>query len=294
MTKQATSGEIRRLRQALSYNFGSRKVGVMNVWQEEARTMVAQLAISDPATGKDEKLRVGVDDEFAVGKERYRVVQIVSAQGNDFAYLEVVRSKSVGAAVLGAVIAGICWAVSGVTAVIYPDWDVATPGSAPPYYVIEGTHAVAETAMVPALLWLWNAQRIRLHRPGSFGFGLAVTSIVLLAAITYATVIVPLVGITEGNVVVDVLFLLILLGTVVGFIMCGIATIRARVWPPATGPLLIAHQVLSLAVLASAQLVESYAIFIAVGLLWFVIAWIIATRKASDQTGQPGSVPRRR
>jgi hypothetical protein len=44
----------------------------------------------DPATRKDEKLRVGADDEFAVGKERYRVVQIVSEQGNDFAYLEVV------------------------------------------------------------------------------------------------------------------------------------------------------------------------------------------------------------
>ena len=194
------------------------------------------------------------------------------------------QSKLVRAAVLGAVIAGIGWAVSGVTAVIYPDWDVGTPG---PYFVVEGLHAVAETAMVPALLWLWNAQRIRLHRPGNIGFGLTVAATVLLAAMTYLTVIVPLVGITEGNVVVDVLFLLSVLGTIVGFIMCGITTIRARVWPPATGPLLIAHPLLLLAVLAFAQLVESYAIFIAVGLLWFAIAWILARRKASDQTGQP-------
>jgi hypothetical protein len=90
MTKQATSGEIRRLKQTANYNFGSWKVGVMNVWREKAGTMVAQLAIFDPATGKDEELRVRVDDEFAVGEERYRVVEIVSAQGNDFAYLEVV------------------------------------------------------------------------------------------------------------------------------------------------------------------------------------------------------------
>jgi ribosomal protein S16 len=90
MSKQAASGEIRRLRQTANHNFGSRKVGVMNVWREKAGTMVAQLAIFDPATRKDAELRVGVDDEFAVGDERYRVVQIVSAQGTDFAYLEVV------------------------------------------------------------------------------------------------------------------------------------------------------------------------------------------------------------
>jgi len=62
----------------------------MNVWREKVGTMVAQLAIFDPATRKDEQLRVRIDDEFAVGEERFRVVQIVSAQGNDFAYLEVV------------------------------------------------------------------------------------------------------------------------------------------------------------------------------------------------------------
>ena len=90
MTKQARSGEIRRLRQTANYNFGSRKVGVMNVWREKSGTMVAQLAIFDPATRTDEELRVRVDDEFAVGDERYRVVQIVSGQGTDFAYLEVV------------------------------------------------------------------------------------------------------------------------------------------------------------------------------------------------------------
>ena len=81
-----------------------------------------------------------------------------------------------------------------------------------------------------------RAQRTRLHRPGNFGFVLTVAATALLAAITYATVILPL---------------------------------------------------LPLAVLAFDELWESYAIFIAVGLLWFAIAWILATRKASDQTGQP-------
>ena len=82
------------------------------------------------------------------------------------------------------------------------------------------------------------------------------------------------------------LFLLSILGTVVGFIVCGIATIRARVWPPATAPL-IAHPLQLLAVLAFYELWESYATFITAGLLWFAIAWILATRKASHQTGQP-------
>jgi heme/copper-type cytochrome/quinol oxidase subunit 1 len=156
-----------------------------------------------------------------------------------------------------------------------------------PFYVIEGAHAVAETAMVPALLSLWKAQRTRLHRPGNFGFVLTVAATALLAAITYITVILPLGGIIGESLVGTVLFLLSILGTVVGFIVCGIATILARVWPSATGPLLIAHPLLLLAVLAFYELWESYATFIAVGLLWFAIAWILATRKASDQTGQP-------
>jgi hypothetical protein len=165
-------------------------------------------------------------------------------------------SRLSGGAVLGAVIAGIAWAVSGVTAVIYPEWDVGISG---PFYVIEGAHAVAETAMVPALLLLWKGQRTCLHRPGNFGFVLTVAATALLAAITYVTVVLPLVGITGESLVGTVLFLFCILGTVVGFIVCGIATIRARVWPPASGPLLIAHPLLLLAVLAFHELWESYA-----------------------------------
>ena len=192
-------------------------------------------------------------------------------------------SRLSGGAVLGAVIAGIAWAVSGVTAVIYPEWDV---GITRPYYVIEGTHAVAETAMIPALLLLWSAQRTRLHRPGNFGFGLAVAATALMAVITYGSVIVPLLGITEENLVVTVLFLVSVLGWVVGFIMCGIATIRARVWPPVTGPLLIAHPLLGLAILASYELWESYALFTAVGVLWFAVVWILSARTRSDRREQ--------
>jgi hypothetical protein len=192
-------------------------------------------------------------------------------------------SRLTRGAVIGAVIAGIAWAVSGVTAVIYPEHDLGMSG---PYYVIEGTHAVAETAMIPALLLLWKAQRMRLQRPGNFGFGLAVAATALLASITYGAVIMPLLGITGENMVATVLFLVSMLGTVVGFIMCGIATIRAPVWPSAIGPLLIAHPLLLLAVLALFEVWNSYATFIAVGALWFALAGILATRTRPNQKNQ--------
>ena len=189
------------------------------------------------------------------------------------------------AAVPGAVIAGIAWAVSGVTAVIYPEHGLGISG---PYYLIEGTHAVAETGMLPALLLLWKAQRARLHRPGNFGFGLTVAATALLAAITYGAVISPLLGITEGNMVATVLFLLSMLGTAIGFVICGLATVRARVWPVATGLLLIAHPLLLVAVLALFEVWNSYALFIPIGVLWFAIAWILAAamRSASMQASE--------
>jgi hypothetical protein len=190
-------------------------------------------------------------------------------------------SRLTRGAVLGAVIAGIGWAVSGVVAVVDPGWDVG-PAVSLSAQVIEGSHAMAETAMIPALLGLWKAQRTRLRRLGQLGFWLAVAATALMAVITYVGVIVAMVGITGSSLVVTVLFLLSVMGWVVGFIMCGIATIQARVWPPATGPLLIAHPLLGLAILASYELWESYAMFIAVGVLWFTLAWILSAPMRSE------------
>lgn len=89
MTKQATTGEAKRLKQTGNYRFGSRQVGVMNVWREEAGTMIAQISIFDPATKKDDELRVRVDDEIAIGPDRYRVMQIVEPQGKEYAWIEI-------------------------------------------------------------------------------------------------------------------------------------------------------------------------------------------------------------
>jgi hypothetical protein len=40
------------------------------------------------------------------------------------------------------------------------EWDLENSA---PFYVIESAHAVAETAMVPALVWLWKAVAARLR-----------------------------------------------------------------------------------------------------------------------------------
>lgn len=89
MTKQATTGESKRLKQTGNYRFATREVGVMNVWKEQAGTMIAQLSIFDPASNKDDEVRVRVDDEFAIGEERYRVVQITAQQGKEYAWIEI-------------------------------------------------------------------------------------------------------------------------------------------------------------------------------------------------------------
>ena len=90
MTTQPTSPEARRLQQGLNYNFGSRQVGVMNVWKEQSGSMVASLAIFDPATKLDETVRVRVGDEIAIGVARHRIVKIVAEQGDRRAWLEIV------------------------------------------------------------------------------------------------------------------------------------------------------------------------------------------------------------
>jgi hypothetical protein len=82
-------------------------------------------------------------------------------------------------AILGAVIAGSGDGRFRVTAVIYPEWNLENSG---PFYVIESAHAVAETAMVPALVWLWKASARAFTVPVSSAFGSPFAATTLLAA----------------------------------------------------------------------------------------------------------------
>ena len=170
-------------------------------------------------------------------------------------------------AAVGAVVAGIGWGISGIAAIAFPGWDPGPIGSAS-YYVIETTHAIAETGMVAALAGLWWPQRDRVGRFGRAGFWIAIAATALLAVITYLSAILPGIGVDPGGneALASILFVISLLGTLIGFIFFGVATMRTRVWPSLTGVLLIAHPTLLMALLGV------YPIGIAIGLLWFGIA----------------------
>ena len=78
----------RKLVQHLNYNMHAQQVGVMNIFEKDG-ALVAQLAVFDPRTMQQSKVMVGADDTFDVGGQRYRVVQLAAAQGDERAWLEI-------------------------------------------------------------------------------------------------------------------------------------------------------------------------------------------------------------
>ena len=180
---------------------------------------------------------------------------------------------------VGATLGGLFWGATGFVALLDPGPDPGPVGSSS-FYLIEGGHALAETGMAVALLGLWRSQRPRIGRPGNVVFGLAVAATLLLAVITYLVVAGAVLGFRPSApataqtvsaplvAAASALFLFTLVAIVAGYIGSGVTTIRAGVWPPLIGWLLIAH----LALLVTNLLI--YAAGIVIGILWLGIAWL--------------------
>src|SRR5687768_2117566 len=85
---------------------------------------------------------------------------------------------------VGAVIAGLAWAVSGVFAFIFPG-EQAGPLGSTSAYLIEAAHAIAEAGMLAALAGLHVLQARSLGRLGVAGFASAFvgTALVLVATL---------------------------------------------------------------------------------------------------------------
>ncbi|MEP7081672.1 MAG: hypothetical protein ABI841_01705 [Chloroflexota bacterium] len=181
------------------------------------------------------------------------------------------------AVVFGAAIAGVLWGASGVVAVLDPVPDPGPPGSSS-FYLIEGSHALSETAMAVALVGLWRTQVRRVGRLASVFFGLAVSATVLLALLTYIVVIGTTLGLGlempgAGEappavlvVLATVFFVVTFVGLVAGYVGAGLATVRSGVWPSLTGWPLVAHPFLLFANLVV------YPIGIVIGILWVALA----------------------
>lgn len=181
------------------------------------------------------------------------------------------------AVVVGAALAGVLWGATGVVALLDPGPDPGPYGSTS-FLLIERGHALAETGWVVVLLGLWRSQRGRIGRVASVLFALAATASLLLAVVTYVVVGATALGLRLDDpsaqspppalvAVVSVLFLLALIGLVVGFIGSGVTTVRSGVWHPGTGWPLIVHPVLIAANLFV------YPVGIAIGIAWLALAW---------------------
>lgn len=183
------------------------------------------------------------------------------------------------AVVTGAALAGVFWGATGFVALLDSAPDPGPLGS-PSFYLIEGGHAVSETAMVIALFALWRSQRPLIGRLGTAVFALAVAATSLLGLLTFSVVgaaaldIVPSMPATGDSVpaplvaLATAVFVFTFVGLVAGYIGSGVTTIRAGLWPSPIGWLLIAHPFLLFTNLLF------YPIGIAIGLLWLALAWI--------------------
>lgn len=169
--------------------------------------------------------------------------------------------------VIGAAIAAIFWAISGIAALFSPTGDASELGSVS-FYIIEGTHAVAETGVLIALLGLWLAGPW--SRSTRAAFIVAIVATALLALLTYLTVVLMAAGFSPEATgdIASLFFLASLLGTLIGFVWLGIALARSRMVPALLGWLLAAYP------LGIAALLSIYPMGIALGLLSAAVAWV--------------------
>ncbi len=169
---------------------------------------------------------------------------------------------------IGAVIAGLAWAVSDIFALLFPGQEEGPMGSTS-YYLIESADAIAEAGMLVALLGLHVLQVRRLGRWGTAGFVVAfIGTVLVLVSTLWAIILLD----RFGTTVAGLLFGLGLLGWIVGFVLFGITTFRAGVLPRWSGVLLVAYPL----VLIAGVPVEGPLIL--VGLLWLALGYVLWTQ----------------
>lgn len=149
---------------------------------------------------------------------------------------------------LAGMLAGVAWAVSGIVqfVLVYPEAGPGPLGSTSAY-LIEAVHAVAEASMLGVLFGLRARQASRSGWLGLAGF---IAAFLGTALMLVATLLVLIFLDAVGEAVLTGLFAGGVLTTIVGFVLLGIATVRAKVLPGWYGLLLIAHPLLFFVMLA--------------------------------------------
>jgi hypothetical protein len=166
---------------------------------------------------------------------------------------------------LGAMLAGLAWTVAGII-------DVTSAGGRAPEVLgfvplNEALYCVASVGMLGGLVGLHTRQAPSYGRLGTVGFlasFLGVLSLLMGFTLSFlAGSVVP-----EERAFLDQVLLVSFLGTLVGFVLMGAATLRLRAFPRWCGVLLITCLPLAITL-------GDYGGAIALGLIWLALAYVL-------------------
>ena len=165
---------------------------------------------------------------------------------------------------VGALLAGIAWLALGLIPLVILGQvalyfgGVATAED----YLLEILFSIATLGMLAGIVGLHAREAPNYGRLGTAGFFAAFVGVFFLLASTVATIL-------AGREVLDWLFILGFVGTLVGFVLLGTATLRARVLPRWRGILLLVA-VLGIPVYFA---LGSYGGAILYGLVWLALGY---------------------
>lgn len=167
---------------------------------------------------------------------------------------------------LGALLAGIVWIALGLILLVILGPVALYFGGAATVedYLLEILFSIALVGMLAGMVGFHARQAPSYGRLGTAGFLAAFVGVFFLLASTVATIL-------AGREVLDWLFILGFVGTLVGFVLLGAATLRARVLPRWCGVLLIVA-VLGIPVYFT---LGNYGGAILYGLVWLALGYAL-------------------
>jgi hypothetical protein len=161
----------------------------------------------------------------------YRLLRTI---GVDERSLRMSSSNWIRWGALGALLAGIAWIALGLIPLVILGQVALYFGGVATVedYLLEILFSIALAGMLAGLVGFHARQAPNYGRLGTAGFFAAFVGVFFMLASTVATIL-------AGSEVLDWLFVLGFVGTLVGFVLLGTATLRARVLPRWCGILLL-------------------------------------------------------
>jgi hypothetical protein len=189
---------------------------------------------------------------------------LVRTIGVDERSLRMSSSNWIRWGALGALLAGIAWIALGLIPLVILGQVALYFGGVATVedYLLEILFSIALAGMLAGLVGFHARQAPNYGRLGTAGFFAAFVGVFFMLASTVATIL-------AGSEVLDWLFILGFVGTLVGFVLLGTATLRARVLPRWCGIVLLVA-VLGIPVYFA---LGSYGGAILYGLVWLALGY---------------------